>query len=178
MALQFPISITPEHGYVALGLVAIPFHCLIQGFAVAGVRYRVFSQEYIDQNLKDENEALVAANKEPIKVGCHPDNGLGRLSANLPIADWFDLQNAQRAHLNYLETLPLTEAALAVSGYFYPKAAAILAGIHLIGRQVFCSGFRSRPSGRVYGFLILSLSNLAMVGLGAAGAIQLIRSKK
>merc|ERR1712096_193285 len=119
---------------------------------------------------------LIMALQLPISLT--PEHGLGRLSSSLHIADWVDFQNAQRAHLNYLETLSLTQSALAVSGYFYPKPASILALIHLLGRQIYCSSFRSSPSKRATGFVILSLTNLAMFGLGVAGAIQMIRSNK
>ena len=176
MAVRLPITLTPDHGYVLLGLVAIPFHCFLQGFAVAKVRYRVFNEKYIEENLREENEELAKNGRELIKKGCHPDNGLGRLSSKLSISDWMDLQQAQRAHMNYLESLTLTQSLLAVAGYFYPIPASIIAGIHLIGRQLYCSGFRTRPGARGPGFLISNLTNLALLGLAVYGIIQLIRS--
>jgi hypothetical protein len=176
MAVRLPITLTPDHGYVLLGLVAIPFHCFLQSFLVAKVRYRVFSEKYIEENLKEENEELKKNGREVIGKGCHPDNGLGRLGDKLPLSDWIDLQQAQRAHLNYLETLSLTQWLLAVAGYFHPLPASILAAIHLAGRQLYCSGFRSSPGARGPGFLIVSLTNLALLGLAVFGAVNLIRS--
>mmetsp|Transcript_33078 Transcript_33078/g.51711 ORF Transcript_33078/g.51711 Transcript_33078/m.51711 type:complete len:180 (-) Transcript_33078:56-595(-) len=167
------LTLTSDHGYVLAASLAIPFHCMMQGFAVAKVRYRVFDDKYIEANLQEENNELKAAGKAPISKGCHPDNGLGRLSKYLPIADWLDLQQAQRAHLNYLESISLTQAGLAVSGYFYPKAASALAVLHLIGRQLFCSGMRDAPEKRAVGFGITFLTNLGFFGLGMYGCVKM-----
>jgi hypothetical protein len=71
----------------------------------------------------DEHNNLLAHKKEfgrPLAIGGHPDNGLGRLSEKLDFITWIKLQNAQRAHLNYLEGL--TTAVTNVSSCtFYNK---------------------------------------------------------
>lgn len=80
--------LTPDHGYVLAGALAIGFHCLVQGFSVSKVRYSVFSDEYIKKNLENEAKEWKAAFGEDLKKGCHPDNGLGRFSTHLSTADW------------------------------------------------------------------------------------------
>mmetsp|Transcript_17600 Transcript_17600/g.27540 ORF Transcript_17600/g.27540 Transcript_17600/m.27540 type:complete len:176 (-) Transcript_17600:50-577(-) len=172
--MGFEIELEQEHAYVLLALLAIPFHCMIQGFLVAGVRYRVFSAKYISEHLGDVNAELKKAGREEIKKGCHPDNGLGRLSNALSAADWIDLQQAQRAHLNYLETLSLSLWLLAIAGVFYPFYAAVSGGVHLLGRQLYCTGFRSKPSARGPGFLLFTLSNLANFGMGVYGVAKVV----
>jgi len=164
------ILLTPEHGYVIISILAIGIHCMLQGFAVSSVRYKVFSEDYIKKYLKSESEEIKKELGEEIKKGCHPDNGLGRWSKDLSTLEWVQLQNAQRAHLNYLETLSLTLWSVFLAGIFFPLYASGLAVVHLMGRQMYCSGFRSRAGSRGAGFgiamgTVLLLSVLASVGV-------------
>jgi uncharacterized membrane protein YecN with MAPEG domain len=168
------LEILPEHGYVILCLLALGFHCFLQGSAVAKVRYRVFSEDYVKNNLQAESEAWRKHFGEEIKKGCHPDNGLGRLSDKLSIGDWGELQLAQRAHLNYLETLPWTHVCLFFAGLFFPVPASIIGVIHLVGRQLYSWGFRKRPNLRGPGFGIAMLTLLIHFLMAVAGSLRLI----
>lgn len=86
------------------------------------------------------------------------------------------MQLAQRAHLNYLETLSLSLWALVISGIFFPFYAGVLSVVHIIGRQLYCSGFRSRAGLRGVGYAVSMLSLLAWIVLGGYGSVQLILS--
>lgn len=63
---------------------------------------------------------------KPLAVGGHPDNGLGRLSGKLDFITWIKLQNAQRAHLNYLEGLAPAIANVSIWLYVGPYYAHAL----------------------------------------------------
>jgi len=168
------LTLTPEHGYVVFALLGILIHCFMQGIAVSRVRYSVFTEDYIKQHLSKESEELKKSIGEELQKGCHPDNGLGRFSDHLSTVDWVKLQNAQRAHLNYLETLSATLVSLALAGIFFPLYASILGVVHIVGRQLYCSGFRTRAGSRGTGFGIAMLTIIAFMGLASFGAARLI----
>ena len=63
---------------------------------------------------------------------------------------------------------------LAIGGVFFPFLAAVSGAVHLVGRQLYCSGFRSKPSARGPGFLLFNLSNLFNLGLGVYGAGKVV----
>ena len=67
----------------------------------AGVRYKVFNEEF----MKQFNEEHQAAFGTDAPKGGHPDDGNGYYSQKLSDKDWYDFQNAQRAHYNFLETV-------------------------------------------------------------------------
>jgi hypothetical protein len=62
-----------------------------------GVRKRVFTKEFMERfketHLKETGQAEIP------KLG-YPDMGSGRYAQELSYKDWYDLNNAQRAHLN------------------------------------------------------------------------------
>ena len=106
--------------------------------------------------------------------GGHPENGLGRLSTKLDFVTWVKLQNAQRAHLNYLEGLPGFLANLLLAGLFFPKTASALGLVHLVGRDLYARAYRKKGAGaRGPGFGMSFLSNFALTCSAVYGGIKL-----
>lgn len=83
----------------------------------------------------------------------------------------------QRAHSNYLETMPSTALALLLAGLQYPRAATLLGLGWMGGRIVYAVGY-TRPDkahqggGRFVGFLLSQPLALALWGLAAWSGIQ------
>jgi hypothetical protein len=50
--------ITPAYGYVISAAALITFQCSMTVMGSAGVRYKVFSQDYVDKHLSAENEEM------------------------------------------------------------------------------------------------------------------------
>ena len=172
------LTISNEFGYPILSSILMGFHCLIVSFGVGGSRYGAMSEEYIKKNYPEENEAHVKEFGVPIAKGGHPDSGLGRLSDKLDFISWVKLQNAQRAHLNYLETLTFSMASTLIGGLFYPRITAIAGVIHMVGRQMYASGFKKGgAAGRGKGFAIIMLTLLVNFVCTIVGAITLLAKK-
>jgi glutathione S-transferase len=135
--------------------------------SVAGVRYKVFNQEYVDKNLSAESDALKKITGKGLTKGCHPDCGLGRFSDKLSLQDWMELNIAQRCAGNYLEQITAIVTLLLLAGLFFPVPAAAIGGVYMVGRQLYSSGFKSKSGtgGRTTGFMIVISCHLALLGI-------------
>jgi len=107
----------------------------------------------------------------PITALGYPDMGEGLYSEKLEYKDWFEFNNAQRAHLNFVENLFLVIPCLLISGLELPNQAANAGFVFFIGRLLYGYGYRlSGPKGRMVGaiFGMLGLFSLiVMTGLTA-----------
>ena len=64
-------------------------------------------------------------------------------------------------------------AALLLGGLYHPRVSSILGVIHIIGRQLYATGYTSKGSGgRGAGFTIVMLSILGMMVTAIVGAIE------
>ena len=63
-------------------------------------------------------KAFGATSKVP-KMG-YPDCGDGYYSKKLTYANWFKMNNGQRAQLNYSEQLPFILTTTLIGGVYYP----------------------------------------------------------
>jgi len=112
--------------------------------SVAKTRYKVFSEEYIKKELSAEDDELKKLTGSGIGKGCHPDPGLGRFAAKLPLEDWMALNTAQRAAGNYLEQQTSIITLLLLNGSFNPIFTATTGAIYMVGRYMYASGIQSK----------------------------------
>ena len=74
---------------------------LLFGFFFAGKgRGRVFDKNFMEKHFLEEHN-LATGEKSISKSGL-PDMGCGRYSAKLSYKQWYEFNNAQRAHYNFL----------------------------------------------------------------------------
>lgn len=95
------------------------------------------------------------------------DMGSGRYAAQLPYPLWVELNNAQRAHGNMIESSGPVLACMLVSGLTAPKAAAALGLTYAAGRWMYARGYTSSKGadGRVPGAMMGALSTLGLFGM-------------
>lgn len=166
MGISMPM-ITPAYGYVISATALITFQCTMTVMGVAGVRYKVFNQEYVDKQLSAESDELKRITGNGLTKGCHPDCGLGRFSDKLSLQDWMELNVAQRTAGNYLEQITGIVALELLAGLFYPITSAVIGGVYMVGRQMYTSGFKSKTGtgGRVAGFMVVTVCYLSLTGI-------------
>ena len=92
-----------NYRWVALTASLIAFHYAITGFSAGGKRGKIFSAEFMNENFKTEHERSFPGTVVP--KGGYPDMGNGRYAARLDYKDWYNFNNAQRVHYNYLESV-------------------------------------------------------------------------
>jgi glutathione S-transferase len=111
--------------------------------------------------------------KGSIPQGGYPDCGSGKYAQKLSVAEWQDFNNAQRAHLNYVEGAATIIIALVVAGLFQPRLTAVLGAVYIVGRFLYALGYKSGgPKGRLVGVLLLDLALLSAIGVGAYCSFQ------
>jgi uncharacterized membrane protein YecN with MAPEG domain len=107
-------------------------------------RTRHFSKAFLDKHFPDAN--LIA--------GGYPDSGCGLFAHKLSVADWVDLNNHQRAHLNFLESVASVITMLLVSGLYFPRFSFTVALVNTVARVAYAYGYITGGArGRLVGAL-------------------------
>ena len=98
---------------------------------------------------------------EPPQWG-YPDSGNGYYGKRLSYGNWYDMNNGQRAQINFLEQITFIISITVISGFYYPWWAFGLITAYWIGRLVFTMGYtKAGPNARLPGALIMDLAILA-----------------
>jgi glutathione S-transferase len=102
--------------------------------------------------------------------------GSGFYSTRLPYKAWYDFNNAQRAHYNFVESIASILTLLIIGGIYYPVVAAVFGFVYFIGRIIYSIGYTmSGSSGRLIGVLILDVAILALFVLSIITGYKFIR---
>lgn len=166
------ISLSSEYGYLIISLVLVCIHYIfVMFFFVGRARGKVFTKEFMERNFNEVHRHELGADAPR---GGYPDMGNGRYSERLTYAEWYEFNNAQRAHYNYLEHLPVVLFLGVAAGIKLPLEAAIAEMVYLIGRVFYSIGYVLKgPSGRLIGALLADLGLLALLGLGLYSGISI-----
>ena len=157
------INISTDYGFVLFSAAAIAFECILTGFVAGRGRSRVFSKEFLERNFNDEHRREVGTD---IGKGGYPDMGNGRYASKLSYRDWYDFNNGQRAHYNFVEQVGSILILLLVAGISHPTIAGSFGLTYFVGRILFTFGYVSRgPAGRIAGALLLDVGILGLVVL-------------
>lgn len=154
------IPITPDYGLVIWAAVGIILECSMIGGSIFSYRKRIFNQAFMEREFGDDHKK---ATGERIMEGGFPDMGNGWYSRRLSYKDWYDFNNAQRAHLNLVEVISVVLPLLLIGGLYEPFWAAMCGFVFFIGRILYSIGYKTfGPSGRGVGAL---LSDIALLPL-------------
>ena len=168
------IGLTSQFGWVFLTAVVLAFECLLIGMLFAGgARRKVFTEEFMKRNFEREHTEV---SSEPITAGGYPDMGSGWYSRKLSYTAWWNFNNAQRAHYNFVETIAATTLLLIVGGLYQPIIAAGVGLAVIIGRLAFAIGYTyGGPKGRMIGGIIIDLGYLALFVSSCMSCYKMIR---
>lgn len=76
------------------------FSIILIGFVFAGrVREKIYTKDYLEKNFGSEHLKLTG---REIAAGGYPDSGNGWYSKNLNYEQWYEFNNGQRAHANFV----------------------------------------------------------------------------
>ena len=101
-------------------------------------------------------------------IGGNPDDGNGYYSEKLTYRQWYDFNNVQRAHMNFLEHMAPTIFMTIITALRQPLWAMITIFVLVLGRIVYGCGYvKKGPNGRLVGAYIVDLGLLS----GVAGCI-------
>ena len=170
------VTLPDTYGYVLIVAVVIALEVLLIGFAFPGkIRGEVFTEEYLKNNFGQQHKE---ATGQEIAKGGYPDSGCGIYSQKLSYKQWFDFNNAQRAHYNFLEMLSSTLVFLLIGGIYFPIPSAVIGLVTAISRVIYSIGYvNSGPKGRLVGALLNDLCLLGLLGLSLASAVMFTQGK-
>jgi len=167
-----------DQGYISVLFVAlmIAAQYVLTSLIVGKARSRAFNAEFMSQFNEDHAHAFPG--EVPNKEG-YPDCGQGRYSDKLPYKDWYDFNNAQRIHYNFLEAIHVILTWLVIAGVAYPWYAVVGGSVYFVGRLVYIIGYSfGGPNGRFIGVLIHMLAALFLFGLSIASPIKMLGYNK
>jgi uncharacterized membrane protein YecN with MAPEG domain len=137
------------YGFVLLLSVATCVLLTMVGFLPMGTREKFFTKEFFEKNFPEE----LKKNEIDLKHG-YPDVGSGFYAQKLPHDQWKEINNLQRVHMNFLETITPAVVTMLISGLVYTRITIILQVAYIIGRILFLVGYKkSGPKGRLVGML-------------------------
>jgi uncharacterized membrane protein YecN with MAPEG domain len=170
------LGLPDTYGYVLIVAALVAFEVVLIGFLIAGqARGKVFTQEFMEQHFGEEHKEATGLD---IEKGGLPDMGSGLYSRKLAYKDWWEFNNAQRAHYNYLEFAPSTLAWIFISGLYFPIPSAAIGAALIIFRLMYAVGYaKSGPKGRGIGALGNDLCILGLFGLSLASGIMFAMGK-
>ena len=155
--------------------IAIQYVCTIY-FVTMRTRLRVFTPEFMEQ-FRTEHATAFPDQKMP-QFG-YPDCGNGRYGKKLAYADWYAMNNAQRAQGNFLEQITFITMLSVVSAIGYPWVSIALFAAYQVGRAIFTIFYaKSGPNSRIAGALIMDVAILGQLGLSIASIVQICQQTK
>ena len=164
-----PFALPSDYGFVVAAAGVIGMVQLFLGGGVMGCRTRFFkSPEFA---AKKEVKSMAAEHKhafgvEPNDMG-YPDMGCGRYADQLSYEQWVEINNAQRAHYNMVESSGPVLASMALGGLILPRVCAGLGLAYAVARFLYAQGYNSKKGadGRMVGAAMGALSTLGLFGI-------------
>lgn len=104
--------------------------------------------------------------------------GDGRYSEKLAYKDWYLFNCAQRAHINFVESIATYLILLLVAGLYNPLVTAGLGVALIVGRIIYGIGYVVSPALRLPGALIIDAALLALVGLAGCASWSIVKRGK
>lgn len=102
--------------------------------------------------------------------------GCGRYSQKLSYQEWYNFNNAQRVHYNFIEYAPSIFVFLFVAGLYFPVSAAAIGLAIIIFRAIYAIGYSSGgPGSRVLGAVAAHFCWMGLFGLSLASGAMLIQ---
>mmetsp|Transcript_39481 Transcript_39481/g.60284 ORF Transcript_39481/g.60284 Transcript_39481/m.60284 type:complete len:109 (-) Transcript_39481:35-361(-) len=97
--------------------------------------------------------------------------GNGWFSQNLTYKHWYLLNNAQRAHQNFVESLPMSIVTLLVMGLLYPTVTLVYGVLAVLSRYGYAYFYtKSGPNARMP-FVMIERVGLLVLMLWATGLL-------
>ena len=153
-------------------LVAVVANCFLANFiimAMAGSRYKAFTEEFMAQ-FEEEHKQAFPETELQVKGGL-PDTGTGWYARKLPLKEWFELNTKTRVAANLVEWMPFYVVLPPIAGIFFPLPAIICCGVIFVARiGIACNFHRRGPFFMSQFFAVICLTICAI--WSSVGIIQ------
>ena len=167
------LLLTQDHAFLLLSIFAIAVQCFFTGFIAGGSRSKAFNKDFMERNFGEIHFKTFGVNPPQ---GGYPDMGNGRYAERLDYKEWYDFNNRQRAHYNFIEHIVAVIPFLLIGGIALPIATGILGWVYFVGRIAYTLGYvRGGPKGRLIGALT---TDVAILGMWVTSVISIVRIYK
>jgi len=124
-------------------------------------RISAFNKEFMSK-FNEEHAAAFPERPTPPKFG-YPDTGNGYYGKKLPYKAWYDMNNGQRAQMNFLEQITFVIGISLIAGFTKSctwVAVGFLA-VYSVGRLMFSLGYtKAGPNARLPGAILMDIALL------------------
>ena len=102
--------------------------------------------------------------------------GSGYYANKLSYKEWYMFNNAQRAHLNFVEMIASSLIFLLIGGLYCPCIASGLGALMIVSRLFYSIGYTSKgPAGRLIGALLNDVGLLGLIIMDTIFFVKLIK---
>lgn len=155
-SLQTFFAHFPGFGLVLLECVIICLQYTLSSLPISRLRAQYFSKAFFEQHFPAFRDRCPAG---------YPDMGHGRFAAKLTDEQWYNFNNAQRVHGNFLEQLPTALVLLLTAGLGAPRVAVPAGALYIVGRFMFGAGYLSQGAkGRRMGGRLSYMALITLLG--------------
>lgn len=162
------------YGLVILSAFSVCLLYSFMGYVAGSRRRKLFNEAFMTRHFGEEHKK---ATGNKIGSGGYPDMGNGKYSDKLSYGDWYNFNNAQRVHYNYLEQIPFVVPFILIAGLTTPYITAIIGGVYTFGRLIYAVGYTSSgPTARLPGAISNSLCAMALLFLAGHSSVKLALS--
>eukprot|EP01101_Sappina_pedata_P009924 TRINITY_DN6130_c0_g1_i1.p1 TRINITY_DN6130_c0_g1~~TRINITY_DN6130_c0_g1_i1.p1 ORF type:complete len:176 (+),score=93.84 TRINITY_DN6130_c0_g1_i1:65-592(+) len=157
------LVIHKEFSWVLITAAITAFQVILEGIPIGMLRNKLFTKAFVSEHFPEL--------KGQFPKGGYPDTGNGRFSDKLSFEQWKQFNDYQRVHQNFVEGVATSITLQLICGLFFPRLAAILGFIYIIGRFIYGVGYRSKgANGRFIGVLFFDVALLLLLGGSLFGA--------
>jgi uncharacterized membrane protein YecN with MAPEG domain len=163
-----------SYGVVVLAALANALLCYSTGMSIVGLRFRTFTKDYMESNFGAVHKEAFGSNVSNIGF---PDTGNARYSEKLSYKEWYTFACAQRAHMNYVESIGIIIPLILIAGIAMPEIGALVGFGYFAGRLIYAIGYRTNgPKGRIIGATILDITLLGLIVLAVISGLKALNN--
>ena len=94
------LTMPDTYGWVLMAGAILALELLLIGFICAfGARFSYFNRDFMEKNFGEEHKEAFGA---MVPLSGYPDMGNGRYSEKLSYKEWYNYNNIQRVHQNFV----------------------------------------------------------------------------
>lgn len=169
--MTLALEIPKAYGWVIFCVLLVLVQVTVIGFKAMYARQKYFTKAFFEKNFPELCKD--GGGKIDLRFG-YPDVGMGRYADKLSMEEWIEMNNAQRGHLNYLDTIAPVVVFMLVAGLAFTRITLIIQMIYLTARWLYFAKYAEKgPKGRYGPVSIIYLCFLSLGALAGLSAISM-----
>ncbi len=170
--MTITLTLDKSHGFAMLPLALIAIQCFATSLIPGSLRKKIFTKEYMQKNFAEQHKKTFG---DSCPRNGYPDMGNGRFCEKLDYAQWYEFNNAQRVHYNYVEQIGVLVAMMILGAVSFPIVTGCIGWMYFVGRVLYTLGYASKgPNRRFVGAITLNLSAILLMATGLVSSLKVL----